>query len=156
MPGQQYTHLAVGGFTKSHSSTFAFGGQRFKLTTDMLLRRHVNAGIAVYVWIGVTIAPNMGVVFVEQALITARDPKPSAASAVKRPALFQYWYRIHTEETDVGHGDLPLADLELLKESAMRLRSHLSMRYIQSLENSLISGDLNGLPLCQPQSLELQ
>lgn len=155
----QYTALAVGAFAKSVKSTFVFDSQRFELTTHMLLRRHPDAGSAVYIWIASTRLPNTGVQFVEQALISARDTAPSSASAVKRPALFQYWYRIHAEEESaVAHertAPLPLGDLGLLKESAMRLRSHLSLDYLKSLEYSLMSGTSisSAVPSCDAHML---
>lgn len=146
----KYAKLAVGGFAKSVSSTFAFDGERFKLSTHMLLRRHIEAGIAVYIWTASSFLPNSGMEFVEEALITTRDTKPLED---KRPALFQYWYRIYAQEGALTQESSPSIDLELLSESAMRLRGHMSMRYLQSLEFSLMSGTSSGLPSCEGQNL---
>lgn len=72
----------------------------------MLLRRHPDTGSAVFVWIACTHSPNTDVQFVEQAPITARDTKPTNAFAAKLPALFQYWHRIHAEESAVARKSL--------------------------------------------------
>lgn len=111
----------------------------------MLLRRRLVMGDVVYFWTASTSVPNTGIEFMEEGLIAARDGEPSS---IQRPALFQYWHRIHAEEYAAAHERLATTDLELLKESAMRLRNHLSMSYLQALENSLVSGNISAI--CYP------
>lgn len=136
---QTYTTFTDGGFTKAYPSTFAFGRERFRLTSHMLLRRCVKADTVLYIWTAYTLIPKTTVAFIEESLITVRDP--SSSQSVERPALLQCWYRVHSKERAVpgykSHDGAP-ANLELLKENAMRLRSNMGMSYIQSLESLLL------------------
>lgn len=108
----------------------------------MMLRRQEHAGIVVNVWTASTSIPNTNIKFIEESLISVRDPTPEALVSVISSALVQSWYRIHDEESGVpcteSYGAVA-THRKLLKENAMRMRSNLGMGYIQSLESLLMS-----------------
>lgn len=109
----------------------------------MMLRRHVRSGgVVVNVWTAMTSIPNTNIKFIEESLISLRNPTPGASVAPRSPALLQCWYRVHAQESDLpcakSHG-IVAAHRDLLKEHALRLRSNLGMGYIQSLENLLLN-----------------
>lgn len=120
----------------------------------MMLRRHEHAGIVVNIWTALTSIPNTDILFIEESLISVRDPTPGASDAVVSPAaLLQSWYRIHAEESGLpcaGNDGAVATNRQLLIENAMRLRSNLGMSYIQSLESLLMNEptvESTGVPL---------
>lgn len=106
----------------------------------MLLRRCVQADVVLYIWTAYTMIPKTTITFIEESLTSVRAPSSSNPQSAERPALFQCWYRVHSKEGVVpdytSHDGA--ANLELLKESAMRLLSNMGMSYIQSLESMLM------------------
>lgn len=122
---------------KEHHSTFEFAGRCFELTSQMLMQRHVQADIVVYIWTSTTSIPDTNLQLIEESLMSLRKPMSSTSPSSMRAALFQCWYQIHSKRC--ASQDEGSFDLELLTETAMRMRSTFATNYLEAVENALMN-----------------